>query len=166
MTSGDMMRKLAFCVAGLVACGASALELAVRGRAPEYAIVRAADASPSVAYAAEELRDFTERLTGVRLPIVTDEGPLPPKAIILGQNNWTRSMCVASGLSGCKIVGLSDLNKGTQSRGDDGFRLGSLRAVESNRRLRKFPVFREQQQRNAMARKHRMPRRARSKCGK
>ena len=40
---------------------AGTLELAVRGRAPEYAIVRAADASPSVKYAAEELRDFTER---------------------------------------------------------------------------------------------------------
>ena len=63
---------------------AGSLDLAVRGRAPEYAIVRAADASPSVKYAAEELRDFTERMTGVRLPIVTDEGPLPPKAIILG----------------------------------------------------------------------------------
>ena len=100
---------------GLAAWGGE-LVLAVRGRAPEYAIVRAADASASVKYAAEELRDFTERMTGVRLPIVTDEGPLPPKAIILGQNNWTRSMCVASGLSGCKIVGLSDLNKETQSR--------------------------------------------------
>ena len=63
---------------------AGKLDLAVRGRAPEYAIVRAADASPSVKYAAEELRDFTERLTGVRLPIVTDDGPLPPKAIVLG----------------------------------------------------------------------------------
>ena len=70
----------------LVAPGvmAGTLDLAVRGRAPEYSIVRAADASPSVKYAAEELRDFTERLTGVRLPIVTDEVPLPPKAIILG----------------------------------------------------------------------------------
>ncbi|MBR0505296.1 MAG: hypothetical protein IJJ84_07795, partial [Kiritimatiellae bacterium] len=34
---------------------AGTLDLAVRGRAPEYAIVRAADASPSVVYAAEEL---------------------------------------------------------------------------------------------------------------
>ena len=49
---------------------AGTLDLAVRGRAPEYAIVRAVDASPSVKYAAEELRDFTERMTGVRLPIV------------------------------------------------------------------------------------------------
>ena len=48
--------------------------------------MRAADASPSVKYAAEELRNFTERMTGVRLPIVTDEGPLPPKAIVLRKN--------------------------------------------------------------------------------
>ena len=63
----------------------SALQLAVRGRAPEYAIVRAVDASPSVVYAAEELRDFTERITGVRLPILTDDRPMPAKAIVLGR---------------------------------------------------------------------------------
>ena len=77
----------AFAVVALLLSGgtANALELAVRGRAPEYAIVRAADAPPAVAYAAEELRDFTERLTGVRLPIVTDDQPLPAKAIVLGR---------------------------------------------------------------------------------
>ena len=63
----------------------SALQLAVRGRAPEYAIVRAVDASPSVVYAAEDLRDFTERITGVRLPILTDDRPMPAKAIVLGR---------------------------------------------------------------------------------
>lgn len=67
-------------------CHGGVLELAVRGHAPEYAIVRAAKASPSVVYAAEELRDFTERMTGVRLPIMTDEGPLPKKAIMLGRS--------------------------------------------------------------------------------
>ena len=64
--------KVVICgiVAGM-ALGVSALDLAVRGRAPEYAIVHAADASSSEVYAAEELRDFTEKMTGVRLPIVT-----------------------------------------------------------------------------------------------
>ena len=76
-------------VAAIVRGGwAGTLDLAVRGRAPEYAIVRAADASPSVKYAAEELRDFTERLTGVRLPIVevgeATGVSLPRKAIVLG----------------------------------------------------------------------------------
>ena len=67
-------------------CHGGVLKLAVRGDSPEYAIVRAAKASPSVVYAAEELRGFTERMTGVRLPIVTDEGPLPKKAIMLGRS--------------------------------------------------------------------------------
>ena len=79
-----------FAAAALFAPGgtANALELAVRGRAPEYAIVRAADASPSVAYAAEELRDFTERITGVCLPILTDDQPMPAKAIVLGRMRY------------------------------------------------------------------------------
>ena len=90
------MKKLA--IAGMAVCGLLAawggeLALAVRGRAPEYAIVHAADASPSVKYAAEELRDFTERLTGVRLPIVEVEAAtsaaLPPKAVFLNMSRLT-----------------------------------------------------------------------------
>ena len=85
-----MKRKIALEILGLglvgtLAASAGTLDLAVRGRAPEYAIVRAADASPSVKYAAEELRDFTEKMTGVRLPIVTDDQPMPAKAIVLGR---------------------------------------------------------------------------------
>ena len=85
-------------------CHGSVLELAVRGHAPEYAIVRAGDASPSVVYAAEELRDFTERLTGMRLEIVTDTGPLPQKAIVLGRTRH-------------------GFPQASQSLGEDGFRL-------------------------------------------
>ena len=59
-----LMSLLLLAVAALAWSGwAGTLDLAVRGRAPEYAIVRAADASPSVKYAAEELRDFTEKMT-------------------------------------------------------------------------------------------------------
>ncbi|MBQ5510742.1 MAG: hypothetical protein IIT94_06345, partial [Prevotella sp.] len=69
---------------------AGTLDLAVRGRAPEYTIVHAADASPSVKYAAKELRDFTERMTGVRLPIAevaaATSAALPPKAVFLKSN--------------------------------------------------------------------------------
>ena len=61
---------------------AGTLDLAVRDRAPEYTIVHAADASPSVKYAARELRDFTERMTGVRLPIA-DSAPSSGKAVFL-----------------------------------------------------------------------------------
>ena len=75
-------------VAGLLAAPAPAFDIAVRGRAPGCAIVRAADASPSEAYAAEELRDFTERLTGVRLPIV-DAGAaadIPRRAVFINSS--------------------------------------------------------------------------------
>ena len=72
------------------AMAAGTLDLAVRGRAPEYAILRAADASPSVMYAAEELREHVKRMTDVELPIVTDDQPQPPvKAIVLGRTMYT-----------------------------------------------------------------------------
>jgi hypothetical protein len=61
---------------------AGSLDLAVRDRAPEYTIVHAADASPSVKYAARELRDFTAQMTGVRLPITTNATP-QQKSIVL-----------------------------------------------------------------------------------
>ena len=61
---------------------AGTLDLAVRGRAPEYTIVHAADASSSVKYAARELSDFTARMTGVRLPIATNATPRQ-KTIVL-----------------------------------------------------------------------------------
>ena len=59
------------------------LALAERGKAAEYSVVIPDKASHSQRYAAEELRDFTERTTGVRLPIVTDANPMPAKAILL-----------------------------------------------------------------------------------
>ena len=83
----------------LVACVASlpfaanvhgaALILAERGKAAEYSIAIPAKASPAQKYAAEELRDFTEKTTGVKLPIVTVASgarALPAKAIVLGES--------------------------------------------------------------------------------
>lgn len=46
-------------------------------------IVLRGGASSSERYAAEELRDYTERLVGVRPEILTDAQPLPEKAIVL-----------------------------------------------------------------------------------
>ena len=65
------------------------LALAVRGAAPEYAIILPSDTNPAVQYAAEELRDFAEQLTGVRLPIATN-ATMPKKAIVLelGNGEW------------------------------------------------------------------------------
>jgi hypothetical protein len=85
------------------------LVLATRGQPAPYAIVRAAGASPSQIYASEELQAFTLQMTGVTLPIVTDDQPLPPKAVLLGDTRYTE-----------KILGQkADL----RDLGDDGFRL-------------------------------------------
>ena len=86
----------AFCILhsalSISAATAAEIDLAVRGEAPAYTIVIPADASPAVRYAAEEFRDFTERVTGVTLPIVTDAEPLPEKAILLGETRHTAAL--------------------------------------------------------------------------
>ena len=63
-----------------------ALTIAERGKAAEYSIVVPADASEPVRYAAEELRNWTEKTTGVSLPVIAiAKGvKIPEKAILLG----------------------------------------------------------------------------------
>ena len=94
----------------LLTATAGDLLLAERGVPAAYAIVIPADASPSQKYAAEELRDYTERMTGVKLPIATDTAPLPAKAILIGKTRYTER------LAGRDILGSPQL-------GTDGFRL-------------------------------------------
>ena len=91
-----ILHVLAVMLVAMVCRGDGVLGIAVRGHSPEFAIVRAKDASPSVVYAAEELRDFTERMTGVRLEIVTDEESMPPKAVVLGRTRWSASLTAAA----------------------------------------------------------------------
>jgi len=86
------------------------LPLAVRGQPAAYMIVVPKEASPSQLYAAEELRDYAEKATGVRLPIMTDAEPLPPKAILIGETKYSRSL-------------VSDADESVLSVGTDGFRL-------------------------------------------
>ncbi|MDD2598229.1 MAG: DUF4838 domain-containing protein [Kiritimatiellae bacterium] len=95
-------------LAAHLAC-AQAILLAVRGQPANYTIIRAADASPSQIYAAEEFQRFTAEMTGVMLPIATDEGPLPAQAVLLGA---TRHTAAALGTQ-VDIQGL----------GPDGFRI-------------------------------------------
>ena len=57
--------------------------LAERGKAAAYSIVIPAKALPPQKYAAEELRDFIEKTTDVKLPIVMDMAALPEQAIVL-----------------------------------------------------------------------------------
>ena len=76
---------------------AEPLVIAERGKGALYAIVVPSVASPSLKYAAQELRGFTEKTTGVKLSIMTDAGPLPPKAILVGNTKYTAGMASASG---------------------------------------------------------------------
>ena len=101
------MKTLVLFAASVCAAGVSAadINLAVRGQPAAYTIVIPEKASPSQKYAAEELRHFTEKTTGVRLPIATDAFPLPAKAILLGQTKYTHADS-----SSCQL-------------GTDGFRL-------------------------------------------
>ncbi|MBP5543133.1 MAG: DUF4838 domain-containing protein [Kiritimatiellae bacterium] len=78
------MRIISVALAGLCVCtaswGAGPLALAERGREAEYSIVIPSDAAPAHRYAAEELRDFTEKTTDVKLPIVSST---TGKAVVL-----------------------------------------------------------------------------------
>jgi hypothetical protein len=71
---------------------AQGLTLAARGQPAAYAIVISTNASPSQRYAAEELQRFTERLTGVALPVVADDQPLPAQAVLLGETRHTAQL--------------------------------------------------------------------------
>ena len=84
---------LAACACALASESTMAdMPLAVRGQPAAYTIVVPEKASPSQRYAAEELRDYTEKATGVKLPIATDAAPLPPKAILLGHTKYTEGL--------------------------------------------------------------------------
>ena len=93
------MKKLtvALLVAMAGISGSGALVVAERGKAPECLIVLPADPEPSRVYAAEELRDFVKGITGVTLPVVTNDSP-------------------ARGVY---------LDRGGAELGDDGFRLSA-----------------------------------------
>lgn len=53
----------------------------------DYRIVISNDISPSIRYAADELRDHVEKITGVRLAIVSDSEPAQPHEIVVGRSN-------------------------------------------------------------------------------
>ena len=110
--TASFLLTAAFCVHGAQPPAARELVLAERGAAPSRAIVIREGASASERYAAEELRDFTEKTTGTRLAVVTDREPLPARAILLGDTRHTAAVLGAS----------PDL----AALGEDGFRLKSV----------------------------------------
>ncbi len=85
------------------------LIIANRGQTAACSIVRPVHASPSQLHAATELQRFTEKMTGVALPIITDDLPLPACAILLGNTRYTEQVLGAP----------EDL----AALGDEGFRL-------------------------------------------
>jgi len=111
------MTLAAVCLAGMSLWGGD-LALATRGKNAEYSIVIPEKASPSVRYAAEELRDHLEKVTGVRLVLATDAAPLPDKAILVGGTKRSLEL-------------LADAAFKPEKLGEDGFRL----AVRGDRLL-------------------------------
>ena len=81
------MNKLSFVILSLCAASAASatagLVLAERGKDADCAIIVPKTADETVRRAADELRDFTERTTGVKLPIAASGEPAPEKAIVL-----------------------------------------------------------------------------------
>ncbi len=59
---------------------------------PAATLVLAADASPSVKLAAEELREYVKRISGAELPLATDAEPVEGPRILLGMNRHTAAM--------------------------------------------------------------------------
>jgi hypothetical protein len=72
-----------FLVSGVAA--SAALTLASNGKSP-YQIVLATNAIPSERYAAEELQRYVAKMTGARLPIITDTERAGSNEILLGNN--------------------------------------------------------------------------------
>src|SRR5258705_7576632 len=68
-----------------------ALVLAEKGKS-EYRIVIAGNAPPAERYAAEELQSYLEKISGAKLPIITDAERRTSREILLGDNAHTRKM--------------------------------------------------------------------------
>lgn len=109
------MKNLILAVLGLTACArAGELVLAERGKPAVCTIVVGAQASPSEKYAAEELRDFLAKTTGVTLPVRTDAEALPAQAVLVGGTAHT-----------ARVLGVKDLEAARKDLGEDGFRLAA-----------------------------------------
>lgn len=78
-------------VLGFPAPSSGALTLASEGKS-RYSIVMASNAPPSEQYAARELQQYLEKLGGAKLPIVSDNVPISPCEILLGDNAHARKL--------------------------------------------------------------------------
>lgn len=75
------------------------LKLASGGKSA-YRIIVALDAPPADRYAAEELQQYLEKMTGARLPIVLDLEPAVAREILVGDNRHVRNLDIEPDLEG------------------------------------------------------------------
>ena len=107
MTRNIVMFGLSAIAAALPAAGGTTAIVSADGAAT---IVIPASATPVQKYAAEELRDWTEKMTGVRLSIADDSGTLPKRAVVIGRTRFTEKL-------------LADPKFDAKTLGEDGYRL-------------------------------------------
>ncbi len=82
-------------VAGWTAAIVSSQELVIADQGKsEFVIVVGQKASPSEQHGAEELQMFLQQMTGAKLPLKDDSGPVGPHEIILGDNAHLRQLKV------------------------------------------------------------------------
>lgn len=96
----------------LAASATGNLELVRRGGAVDRTIVIPAQATAVERHAAEELASFLKQVTDVQLPVATDAGALPPRAILVGNTRHTVGVLKDASFDGRKL-------------GEDGFRLAA-----------------------------------------
>lgn len=71
---------------GLTAEGKDKTLVLAQDGKTDYVIAQSVNASPSEQYAATELQKFLKEISGAEFPVITDDKPLQPCEIILGQN--------------------------------------------------------------------------------
>jgi hypothetical protein len=75
-------------------CAAKGELVLAEGGRSNFVIVVGREASPSEKHAAQELQSFLEQISGARLPVRDDQGPLGEHEIILGDNAHLRQLGV------------------------------------------------------------------------
>ena len=92
LLSNSPILILLFCLSGL--CSASELLVLARQGSSEYQVVVAKDAEQPIPAVAEDFVDLFETITGVRLPIVTDDKPMTKHEIIIGPSKHLDKLSV------------------------------------------------------------------------
>ncbi len=95
LVRGGCPRSIVLIAAALLLAGAAAASAAISlssGGRSSYSIVVATNALPSERYAATELQSYLEKISGAKLPIVTDDVRPGSREILLGDNAHLRKL--------------------------------------------------------------------------